>query len=192
MADCMLRYGFADHWQAFIDVDEYLMVTSDASRHAVLDRLESMPPNVASIQVPQVYYGGERLADAPTVDGFDMFPRDAYTRWNPVVLEGGVRWSKAVHRTAAVETMWVHNAISLGQPGLEGAHWTTRLDDVGPNTPGVFQLLHSRRSMYKGVDFTEKYEAGRQARSQWNELATTMRQVTELYSTSLGGSTSSS
>jgi len=183
MAECMIRYGFADEWQAYIDIDEYLMVTQDSSRNAILDRLESVEESMASIKVPQVYYGGERISNLPIVNGYESFPRDGWTHWNPDFLEGGKsRWTKGIHRTKGLESMWVHDAIRLGPAAKmpNKGRWWSMFDDTDAVTPGLFQLHHSRKSAYKGLTFPEEYTPPRQAYKQWEENAKVLEGLGEL------------
>ncbi|RSH90839.1 hypothetical protein EHS25_010014 [Saitozyma podzolica] len=177
--DCMMRYGFADEWQAFIDVDEYLSPLDQPQRHGTLARLDRLAPNVGSLKMYQVYYGGERIDSLPSVPGLPKFPRDAWSHWQPNYELAGARYTKGIYRPDAIRTHWVHSSITLAQ-GWDGA-----IDDAQADTPGLLRLLHSREAVYPGLNFTQAVHITGDVRQSWEIIADTLRGRDRLYSLDL-------
>ncbi|GFZ43071.1 hypothetical protein JCM24511_00789 [Saitozyma sp. JCM 24511] len=180
MDDCMQRYGFADAWQAFFDVDEFLFPLDRPQPGATLARLDRLPPDVGSLDVYQVYYGGNKVDKLPSVPGLAKFPRNAWSHWQPNYLLAGARYTKGIYRPEAVRTMWVHSSITMGNS------WRRVHDDVQADRPGLLQLLHSRGSLYDGLNFTEKVHITSGLRHSWEIMAETMSGLDHLHTLPVG------
>jgi hypothetical protein len=174
--DCMSRYGFADEWQAFIDVDEYLSPHDQPHRHGTLARLDRLAPDVGSLKMYQVYYGGERIEKLPSVPGLPKFPRDAWSHWQPNYELGGAKYTKVIYRPDAIRTHWVHSPITMAQ-GWEGV-----IDDAQADTPGLLQLLHSRETVYPGLNFTQAVHVTNDLRQSWEIIADMLKGRDHLHS----------
>ncbi|GFZ52403.1 hypothetical protein JCM24511_10176 [Saitozyma sp. JCM 24511] len=180
MDDCMQRYGFADTWQAFIDLDEYLFPLDQPQPGATVARLDRLSSDVGSLKVYQVYYGGGKVDNLPSVPGLARFPRNAWSHWQPNYILAGARYTKGIYRPDAIRTMWVHSSITMG------TGWGLVHEDVQTDRPGLLQLLHSRERLYEGLNFTEKVNITHGLRHSWETMADTMRGLDHLHSLTVG------
>jgi len=174
-ADCLMRYG-QDEWQAYIDIDEYLFPTDNPIRNGTKDRLLSFEDNIGSVAVNHVYYGGDRYEDVPELEGFDRFPRNAYTHWQPAYLKGKVRWTKSIYRPKGMQTLWVHFATERAW------RYGGVAEVAGDDTPGVLQVLHSRRQPFPDIEFPVKTRIDTpEWTKQWRELAKDLEGLEDLH-----------
>lgn len=176
MDDCMQRYGLADTWQAFIDLDEYLFPLDRPQPGATVARLDMLPSAVGSVKIYQVYYGGDKVDNLPSVPGLAKFPRNAWSHWQPNYILAGARYTKGIYRPDAVTTMWVHSSITMGKG------WELVDEDVQSDRPGLLQLLHSRDRLYEGLNFTEEVHITNGLRRSWETMAEKMRGLDRLHS----------
>ncbi|WWC63753.1 uncharacterized protein I303_106358 [Kwoniella dejecticola CBS 10117] len=168
-ADCLSRYGITDKYQAYIDFDEFLLVSHDPHRNATLNRLEQLDEDIGSLGADHTYYGGEHVASL--LDEryrSDSFPPNAWTRWNTLEKLQGFRRQKSVHWTSATRMIWVHSSARLG----EGYR---RIEDtyVAMDNSTRLEILHNRKSRPEELTFdhdidSQQIEAWKDT---WAELA---------------------
>ncbi|WVW79650.1 hypothetical protein I302_101619 [Kwoniella bestiolae CBS 10118] len=168
-ADCLMRYGYQDTFQAYIDLDEFLTVRQDPSRNATVRRLDDLGENIGSIAADHTYYGGQPMDLSLPYDS-DTFPPNAYSHWDTLEKHDGFRRQKSIHRTAATKMLWVHSSAGLGG-------YYMRKDDF-PSTDqedanGSLEILHNRNPKPDKLTFdvpvdTEVLESWKDT---WLELA---------------------
>ncbi|WVQ63631.1 uncharacterized protein L199_001784 [Kwoniella botswanensis] len=139
-ADCLMRYGFQDKFQAYIDLDEFITIRQDPSRNATIHRLDSLDDNIGSIAADHTYYGGE-LLDLSLPYESDTFPPNGYTRWDTLEKHDGFRRQKSIHRTSATKMLWVHSSAGLGG-------YYMRKDDTisSEDKDGSLEIVHNRNN----------------------------------------------
>ena len=144
LADCFMRYGVTDEWQAMTDLDEYLLAPDDPRPHWITRRLQHLPKSVASIGSEHVYRGSDRIDTSSVhVDEFPSFPRNNYLDWDTTESFKGFRLHKSLYRTAGVHDIWVHTVTTIG----EGYWRTDDAPEITPDKadhPSQLILLHDR------------------------------------------------
>jgi len=144
LADCFMRYGVSDEWQAMTDLDEYLLARNDPRPHWITRRLDHLPKTVATLGTEQMYRGKNRIDTSQVhVDEFPSFPRNNYLDWDTTESFKGFRLHKSLHRTAGVHDIWVHSVTAIG----EGYWRTDDKPEVTPDKadhPSQLELLHDR------------------------------------------------
>ena len=161
-ADCIMRNSFSNKWLALVDADEYIIHTEERKLNGVVDYLESLPAKVGSLSLLQSYWGGDRILDTPTHQGYARFPRDAWTKWTDGFLLGGNLYPKGIHRTSVVQTVWPHAAIDY-MPG-HGQR------DEAASEPNHLVLLHSRKVLYDGIVLDKNWTATPEMTEFWHHM----------------------
>ncbi|OCF78909.1 hypothetical protein I204_00853 [Kwoniella mangroviensis CBS 8886] len=139
-ADCLMRYGFEDKFQAYIDLDEFITIRQNPSRNATIQRLESLDNNIGSIAADHTYYGGEPL-DLSLPYESDTFPPNGHTRWDTLEKHDGFRRQKSIHRTSATKMLWVHSSAGLGGYYMRKDDTISSMDE-----DGSLEIVHNRNN----------------------------------------------
>lgn len=151
LADCLMRHGITDEWQAMTDLDEYLLTRDDPKPYWIVRRLEHAPKNIGTFAVEQTYHGSDRIKASdsyapPSVEQFPAFPRNAYKDWDTMEKANGYRAQKSMYRTAAVKSIWVHSHTEMGN-----GYWKTEdKPGIAPDKgdyPSQIELLHDRAEL---------------------------------------------
>ncbi|WWC98242.1 hypothetical protein V866_005133 [Kwoniella sp. B9012] len=168
-ADCLMRYGFQDKFQAYIDLDEFIIIRQDPSRNATIRRLDSLEDNIGSIAADHTYYGGEPLDLSLPYDS-DTFPPNAYTRWDTLEKHDGFRRQKSIHRTSATKMLWVHSSAGLGG-------YYMRKDDTisSEDEDGSLEILHNRNNKPDKLTFDIPVDA--QTIDSWKDTWTDLARI---------------
>jgi hypothetical protein len=193
LADCLMRYGVTDEWQAMTDLDEYLLARDDPQPYWIARRMELAPKTLGSFSIEQTYHGSDRIKPSdpyapPHIDEFPSFPRNAYKDWDTMEKANGYRASKSMHRTGAIHSIWVHSATEFGV----GYYHDNDKPGIAPDKgdyPSQLELLHDRADLpkklviEKTVDENSFYAWG----TTWQDMAEVLRrpELAELWDPSV-------
>lgn len=157
--DCLMKYGQSSEWLGLFDFDEFLVPTPPSRRHAsvLVDSLDGLMPPIGSIELPWTYIGGEAFSH----HDLSLANREAWLKysagphrlrelsssaWNTTWSHdtGGRRWPKAIHRTRAVDSVWVHWAQSFRDRSPEDPPWEKILLDPNSRHSGARAITQGR------------------------------------------------
>jgi len=178
LADCLMRHGVTDEYQAMIDLDEFMLPRDDPSPWGIVRRLEALPPLVGTFSIDHTYFGGGRSESAAKVDALPLFPRNARTMWDTLERVDGYRRQKSIYRTAATKAIWVHSHTELGRSfwrEMDRPIMERTEDSKKPEADRIsnLELLHDRNPAPPKLKIEQKIDENMTAKwqAEWAAMA---------------------